>query len=361
MELKERLKLLYARWPYIYTMIAVAICIWIPQMLYWKMQTGHFIHHSYGQEGFFFFSPNITDGLFSFRKGWLLYTPTMAIALLGLILLPKYSKGRTISIAAFTFINIYIIFSWWCWWYGGSFGARAFIESYALLSFPLAALVQWAFSKKIYIKIASMIFFTLLLAHSILQTFQYYYGAIHWDSMTREAYFDSLGRLKASERFWGLIAEPDYSAAMKGLPEKEIKKSANKESNPTFDPNTNDYHLKLENIRGDQGQEFISINQQALDSQTLPINIRVRIEKESSIVPKKLLLAFSVTDSTGKTQLYRDLDIYKHFNVGNGADWQCAIDNIPASGKLTINTFIWSQNKQNFNLKNLEILYKYGE
>jgi hypothetical protein len=28
--------------------------------------------------------------------------------------------------------------SWWCWWLGGSFGFRGFIEYYALLALPLA-------------------------------------------------------------------------------------------------------------------------------------------------------------------------------------------------------------------------------
>ncbi len=358
LELKERLKLLYARWPYIYTMIAAAICIWIPQMLYWKMQTGHFLHHSYGQEGFFFFSPNITDGLFSFRKGWLLYTPTMAIALIGLLILPKYSKGQALPIFKFTLINIYIIFSWWCWWYGGSFGARAFIESYALLAFPLAALVQWAFSKMIYIKVASMLFFTLLLTHSIFQTFQYYYGAIHWDSMTREAYFDSFGRLKASERFWGLISEPDYTSAMKGLPEKSLRKTKTIEANMGFAAENNDFYLKFESIRGDDGQEFISINQHSFDTQDLPIAIKVKMGKEGSIVPEKLLLAFSITDSTGKTLFYKDFDIYKLLMQENKQEWQGVIGDSTSNEKLVINVFVWSQNKQGFNLKNVELIYK---
>jgi len=38
--------------------------------------------------------------------------------------------------------------SWWAWWYGGSFGLRAFIDSYSLLIFPLAALLSYFYSGK---------------------------------------------------------------------------------------------------------------------------------------------------------------------------------------------------------------------
>lgn len=212
----ERFKLLLERRNYLALMILSAIVVWIPQMLYWKQQAGLFFYNAYDQEGFFFDSPKIVEGLFSYRKGWLLYTPIMVAAFAGLITLRKYAKGQSFAIAAFMAINIYIIFSWWCWWYGGSYGGRPMIESYAIMAFPLAALVQYALDSERLKKIAILATFTVLLSHGVFQHFQYHYGAIHWDSMTKESYWDSFFRLKPSKDYWNKLQRPNYNAALKG-------------------------------------------------------------------------------------------------------------------------------------------------
>lgn len=43
------------------------------QLSYWKYSTGNWIHFSYEEEGFNFRKPEIINGLFSYRKGWLVY------------------------------------------------------------------------------------------------------------------------------------------------------------------------------------------------------------------------------------------------------------------------------------------------
>ena len=51
------------------------------------------------------------------------YSPIMILSLIGLPLMTKYKeKEGLMAIVIFTFINMWIIFSWWCWWWGGSFG-----------------------------------------------------------------------------------------------------------------------------------------------------------------------------------------------------------------------------------------------
>jgi hypothetical protein len=216
-EIKERVFLLVGRWKTLLIMLSIAITIWIPQLLYWKIQTGQFFYNSYGEEGFFFNSPRIIEGLFSFRKGWFIYTPIMLVASAGFFILRKFAKGAFIAIVIFMMINVYVIFSWWSWWYGGSFGARPMIESFVFMAFPLAAVVQWAFSRKSIIKISVFFVLSAFTILSVFQTFQYYYGAIHWDSMTREAYFKSFGKLKpfpGLEDYW---RAPDYEKALKGI------------------------------------------------------------------------------------------------------------------------------------------------
>ncbi|RLD61202.1 MAG: hypothetical protein DRJ05_03085, partial [Bacteroidetes bacterium] len=50
------------------------IVVWIPQFIYWRFISGHFIYDTYGELGgrFFFNNPQILDFMFSYRKGWLL-------------------------------------------------------------------------------------------------------------------------------------------------------------------------------------------------------------------------------------------------------------------------------------------------
>ena len=139
-ELILRIKFLFKQYA---KLLLIACCFFLvlfPQMLYWKTITGFWIYYSYTNEGFFFNNPHIIQGLFSYRKGWLLYTPIMAVALIGIPYLFFRLKEMFVPVLIFMLFNIYIIFSWWTWWYGGCFGERPLIDFYALLAFPLAAM-----------------------------------------------------------------------------------------------------------------------------------------------------------------------------------------------------------------------------
>ncbi len=206
--IKARLQLFLRNYPLILLMVLAATMMWIPQLLYWKYTTGSWLYWSYGDERFFFDQPAIMKGLFSYRKGWLLYTPLMILALLGIIRLRRRLTSAFLPVLLFVLLNIYIVTSWWSWWYGGSFGLRAFIDSYSILALPLAASLEWILSRRIGLKVGLLLVFILLVAHSIFQTFQYYYGSIHWDGMTRAAYRDSFLRLRPGPDFYNLVEPP---------------------------------------------------------------------------------------------------------------------------------------------------------
>lgn len=194
--------------------VIFSFCVWLPQLLYWKYATGNFLSYSYGEEGFFFNNPQLLSGLFGFRKGWLLYAPAMAFSLIGIAFLYKHRKEYFFPVLIFSILNIYIILSWWAWWYGGGFGLRPMIDSYPLLAIPLAACISAGLKKIKIIVVLLIIVFTL---HGIFQTLQYHYGTIHWDSMTRKSYMESLFRLKPSTKeYWLSLEKPDYNEAMKG-------------------------------------------------------------------------------------------------------------------------------------------------
>lgn len=187
---------------------------WIPQFIYWKFATGHFIFYSYDQEGFFFTKPHIIEGLFGYRKGWLVYSPMMILAILGLFLNKNYSQLKKPLLIILP-LFIFIVFSWWCWWYGGSFGSRVMVETYPLLFIGLLGFTKWVIRSSWIVKIPSIAVISFFLLLNFHQTRQYTIGMMHWDSMTKEAYWSIFMEDTPPSNFQELLDHPDYKKAMK--------------------------------------------------------------------------------------------------------------------------------------------------
>ncbi len=215
-DLKERLNLLLQRPALPILIVLGTFMVWIPQLIYWKAQTGHFLYFSYQGERFFFSEPYFWKGLFSYRSGWLFYTPIMLFAIAGIFVSFKHFRKISVPITIFSILNIYIIVSWWCWWYGGSFGNRAFIDSYAILAIPLAVFLSWIFNQKKIFKLIVNTVLILLILLNLFQTWQYYGGDIHHDSMTKKAYWKIFLRPYPNDDYKEYIVHPDYEKAKLG-------------------------------------------------------------------------------------------------------------------------------------------------
>ena len=195
----------------------IAFAIWIPQLLYWKSMAGQWVYNSYGDsERFFFNDPKIISGLFSYRKGWLLYTPIMTFALIGIFFLREQLKTLFLPILLFVIINIYVLFSWWSWWYGGGFGARAMIDSYPLLVIPMGAFFSFVFKRGKVITLFMFLVLSALIYLNLFQSQQYRIGIIHWDSMSKRAYWANFGKMTAVPNYEELLEPIDYEKARKG-------------------------------------------------------------------------------------------------------------------------------------------------
>lgn len=186
------------------------------QLAYWKFATGKWIYYSYGEEGFYFNNPHIFEGLLGFRKGFFIYTPIMLFAAVGLMMMYRSHRKLFWPILVVVGIHIYIVYSWWCWWYGGSFGARPMIETYALLALPLGVFLSKVFSKGRLAKAAILVVCGGLLWLNCFQTLQYRSSLLHWDGMTRRAYTGIFGSLVFPPNYNQLIDRPDYEKALKG-------------------------------------------------------------------------------------------------------------------------------------------------
>ncbi|MEY2650295.1 MAG: hypothetical protein RL608_969 [Bacteroidota bacterium] len=194
-------------------LVAAAVCL--PQLLYWKASTGHWTVWTYGREGFFWTNPAWAQGLFSWRKGWLLYTPMAAFMIFGFWGLARKKPAWALIIGLYLIATAYVTFSWWSWWYGGSFGSRPMIDAYALLALPLAVYAQRMLEEAPrWLRRLSLGSVCALVALNLVQTYQYTAGFIHHDSMTRPAYFHVLTNWDFAPQ--ALLAPPDYEAALEG-------------------------------------------------------------------------------------------------------------------------------------------------
>lgn len=235
--LTDKLKQITISYKNISLLILGFIITWLPQLIFWKIKTDHFLFFSYGsKENFFWSDPQILNVLFSYRKGWFIYTPVMLFAIAGLFMFKAQNKAFKFAIIIYLILNIYVLSCWWCWWFGGGFGMRALVQAYALLAIPLAAFYQFVFSSHFKKQLISVLtkgiafaMFSGFLCLNIIQTYQYDHPAnhrlLHYDSMSKEAYWQVFGKFDLSDedyaKFEKELITPDSEAAMRG--EREIK------------------------------------------------------------------------------------------------------------------------------------------
>ncbi len=219
-DIRTRIEVFLNNYKKILLMAASFVVVWIPQFIYWKYISGHFLYFTYKElldEGFIFSNPQIINLLFSYRKGWLVYTPIMTIALIGIPIL--YYKLRQFFIASVVYLifMIYVLSSWWSWWYGGSFGMRSMIDLYGIMAIPFAAFINFSFRRKKIIAYFSVAIIVGLIWLNLFQSKQYVNGAIHWSWMTKEAYWKTFLKKYPTQEYQELLRRPDYKKAKEGI------------------------------------------------------------------------------------------------------------------------------------------------
>lgn len=146
----------------------------LPQIVYWYIKTGTIIYDSYKNPGvgLDLTSPHVLNILFSFRKGWLVYTPILIFALIGFKYF--YNQNKTLFRASFIYflLSFYLISSWTEWWYGASFSIRPFIALYPILGISLGYFLQTISTKKTSFKIAIGLIFIAFVGLNQFQWWQ---------------------------------------------------------------------------------------------------------------------------------------------------------------------------------------------
>jgi hypothetical protein len=163
------------------------------QLCYWKAVTGQWVTFSYRGERFYFGQPELFNVLFSVRKGLFFWAPFLLTLFPGLYYVRKRAPEYLVPILVFLPLNVYVISSWHSWFYGGSFGHRAFIECFPLFAVGFCAWYDGIDSRAG--KAALEAFTCLCVALSSWLMLKYWTGVIPYDGTTWE-YFTAT--------FWNL-------------------------------------------------------------------------------------------------------------------------------------------------------------
>jgi len=118
------------------------------QMWVWHQMIGPWITFSYEQhERFFFGTPRLWQTLISTRNGLFVYSPMLLLATIGLIwqfITSREARRNEFVLCALGSLVIiwYFNSAWWSWWFGDSWGGRAFTEMMIVFAIGMTWLIQ---------------------------------------------------------------------------------------------------------------------------------------------------------------------------------------------------------------------------
>ncbi len=154
----------------------------LPQLIYWQYATGFFIYDV--GSAWDFLTPHFRV-LLGGEKGWFIYTPVTLLFMAGMFFMKKYPFRK--AVIYFCLINIYIIISWRVWRYGGSYSARALVQSYPVFALSLAAFVEMIIRNK-WKRTAFFGVGIFLIYVNLFQIKQYNNTTLHFDDMNFRYY-----------------------------------------------------------------------------------------------------------------------------------------------------------------------------
>jgi hypothetical protein len=161
----------------------------LPQLLLYRSATGSWLISPYAglDVGLRLGSPHLFGVLFSTQKGLFFWSPVLLMAVAGLFTARGWAECLTLPAAIILMVDTYLIASWSDWQFGGSFGHRAFTDSFGLLAVFLAAFFAWAAERRA-VAVATAVGTSLAVSLSLFQMFQYWMGALPYADTTWAQY-----------------------------------------------------------------------------------------------------------------------------------------------------------------------------
>ncbi len=207
-----KMRLLGKEWKQVLVAAAAGLLVALPQIIYWYSETGHLLYDSYKNPGvgLDFTNPHIINVLFSFRKGWLIYTPVMVFSVIGFVQLYRKNKPVFGPVLVYSLVAFYLLSSWTEWWYGASYSIRPMITLYPLLAIPLGYFAEAVMLKKRLYVVAFTTLIAGLIVLNLFQTWQLNHYILDPYRTTRKYYFAIFGKTKITEKERQFLA-PDLT------------------------------------------------------------------------------------------------------------------------------------------------------
>lgn len=171
---------------FIPALVALLLPLLVP-VIYWYTATGNLLVYSYGNETYDLTKPHLGLFLFSFEKGWLLYTPVAALALSGFVFLFRKNRWQFFSLAGFLFFLVYFMSCWWIWNYTSFVSQRVMIDYYAFVAILFIFVFQWIENRRR--RILLPVLLVGLLGLNVMQHFQHLIWVYPAGPVTARSYF----------------------------------------------------------------------------------------------------------------------------------------------------------------------------
>lgn len=363
----DSLKSKFRNFRLIYAIIAFIITL-SPYFIINYLQTGSIYYDAYSNEGFYWTHPQVLNFLFSFRKGWFIYTPFMLLIFPALWSIFKKNKFEFYWFVIFITVLIYVFSSWWNWFYGDSFGMRPMVDFtviYVLLISLFVCKLKGVF------KSIALIFIILTISLNALQSYQYVRGIIHPDAMNSDAYAHVF--LKLGKEYSGdITGGPEYYYGK--LDEKPFYKEFNDFENdyPNWDKlwtaDTQQFYSGSRSLNFSKERIYsTALNWKIPDSLLGKRNIYVKIEcmvfEAETNAAKDALFIMDIQDQKGKTVFYKTANL-KQIPSSRTNNWY----KMNTAFKLPyltekhsfIKIYIWNKDKTEFLIDDFKIeFYEY--
>ncbi len=340
-----------------------------PQIIITTLQTGKPFIYGYANEGFYFAHPQIINFLFSYRKGWFVYTPLMLLLFPAIIYFFKKNCLIFWIFVLFFALQVYLFSSWWNWFYGDSFGMRPMIDFYALFMLLISIFITKIKNRKILLIAGLFIAFSIFL--NLFQSYQYAEGIIHPDSMNKKAYWYVF--LKGGSRYKYKIKGEDESFYGK-LDKRPYFTTENNIDNP---PKGWQNRLKSFPDPNNSSNKIVKLSRKIIYSPTfvyyIPKSMKLKnnfyiifntryyeLSKESIA---RALFVVDISNHSKKTVFYKTFSL-ERLPGGDSRQWKNShigfkLPEIQKSFKK-IKFYIWNMGKGTFYLDDLKIsFYQY--
>ena len=101
---------------------------------------------------------------------------------------------------------------------------RSMIDAFPLMAIPMAACIERLSDTAERLKLLLVSCMVFLIGLNIFQSWQYSTSLMHYDSMNFETYRKVFLKNSWFNGYEYSISPPDYENAMKGLPERDLRK-----------------------------------------------------------------------------------------------------------------------------------------